>query len=100
MVQLEILVIKVHRVDQLGITSKVVLVKLEYRQVLQDVVLDVTDVLRTHPVLGGGAHKALQGTTQAEHLNITQSTHNLLHLQHQPGRARAALWSGLTVTFG
>ena len=34
---------------------------LEYRQVLQDVVLDGGDVLIAHPVLGGGAAETLVG---------------------------------------
>jgi len=41
-------------------TPELVLVVLEHGQVLQDVILDVGHVLSAHPVLGGGAHKALR----------------------------------------
>jgi hypothetical protein len=66
MVQLQVFIVKVDAVDELCITRKVVLVMLEDGEVLQDVVLHHRHVLGTHPVLGGGAHKALQQQQQDE----------------------------------
>ena len=60
MVELSACIVQVDGVDQLCIAGEVLLVVLEHGQVLQDVVLDSRDVLIAHPVLSGGAGKALQ----------------------------------------
>mmetsp|Transcript_13857 Transcript_13857/g.34992 ORF Transcript_13857/g.34992 Transcript_13857/m.34992 type:complete len:272 (+) Transcript_13857:1466-2281(+) len=60
MVKLQRAVVQVHRVEQLRVARKVVLVELEDRQVLQHDVLHGRHVGGAHPELGRGAHKALR----------------------------------------
>ena len=65
-------VIHVGRVDELSIASKVVLVKLEDWEVLEHDVLHSRNVSGANPVLGGGAHKALE-TAGIVHSNRSRS---------------------------
>ncbi len=63
---------RTQRSDIIAAAAYVILLELEHRQVLQDVVLDACSILCANPVLGSGPHKAL-GTILVLHTACVSS---------------------------